>query len=117
MKWGKMGLKLFAAAGLFSLATPVFAETLYGEQLYKNPGRGGCINCHGEGGNVPVIPLYPKIGGQTEMYLFNQMMDYKKGKRKNGLYMTMETAMKPFSEDEVRVLAAYLAAVEWPRSQ
>ncbi|KXF82106.1 cytochrome C [Enterovibrio coralii] len=110
----KKALNILAAVSLLSMASPVFADALSGEQLYKNPGRGGCINCHGEGGNVPVIPLYPKIGGQTEMYLFNQMMDYKNGKRKNGLYMTMETAMKPFSEEEVRAVAKYLAEGEWP---
>ncbi|UJF17277.1 cytochrome c [Vibrio sp. SS-MA-C1-2] len=83
-----------------------------GKQLYLSPGKGGCINCHGENGNKPVMPMYPKIGGQSEMYLANQMRDYKLKKRKNGLFMTMEVAMAHYSDDDINQIAAYLSSVE-----
>jgi cytochrome c553 len=56
--------------------------------------------------------MYPKIGGQNELYLFNQMKDYKMKKRKNGLFMTMEVAMEHYSDEEIRLMAKYLSAVE-----
>ncbi|EEZ00458.1 cytochrome c4 [Vibrio sp. RC586] len=87
-------------------------EIAKGEALYRNPGRGGCIQCHGEQGNVPVISLYPKIGGQSETYLYNQMMDYKNGLRKNGLYVPMETASKALTEVEIKAIVRYLAQVK-----
>ncbi|MCW8328384.1 c-type cytochrome [Photobacterium sp. SDRW27] len=84
---------------------------LNGKVLYDNPGRGGCIQCHGEGGNAPVMPMYPKLGGQNEIYLYNQMLDYKNGRRKNGLYIPMEVAMQPFTDPEIKSMASYLADV------
>ncbi|WP_440887094.1 c-type cytochrome [Vibrio sp. WZ-1] len=83
-----------------------------GKALYIAPGKGGCATCHGETGNEPVMPMYPKIGGQNELYLFNQMKDYKMKKRKNGLFMTMEVAMEHYSDEEIRLMAKYLSAVE-----
>ncbi|CAE6935531.1 Cytochrome c [Vibrio sp. B1REV9] len=84
---------------------PVYDQ---GEALYINPGRGGCGQCHGVSGNEPVMPLYPKIGGQSEQYLYNQMIDYREKRRKNGLYIPMEVAMQPFSDEEIRAMAVYL---------
>lgn len=80
-----------------------------GKQLYQNPVRGGCMQCHGQSGNEPVMPLYPKIGGQSELYLYNQLMDYKNKKRQNGLYIPMEVAMQPFSADEIKAMSYFLA--------
>lgn len=80
-----------------------------GEALYKSPGRGGCVKCHGETGNEPMIKMYPKIGGQSEVYLYNQMIDYKEKRRKNGLYKPMETAITLFNEKEIKSIAIYLA--------
>lgn len=96
-----------------TVSTPALAAEdalfLQGKALYENPGRGGCMQCHGATGNEPVIPLYPKIGGQSEMYLYNQLMDYKNKKRQNGLYVPMEVAMQPFSAEEIKAMAYFLA--------
>ncbi|GAL04592.1 c-type cytochrome [Photobacterium aphoticum] len=103
-----VAISLWLLGGL-SVASASVSASETGEQLYKNPGRGGCIQCHGEAGNGPVIPMYPKIGGQSEIYLYNQMIDYKAKRRKNGLYVPMEVAMQPFSDEEIRAMAQYLA--------
>ena len=42
-----------------------------------------CITCHGTNGNQPVMDAYPRIGGQSEMYLLAQMKDIKTGARNN----------------------------------
>ncbi len=80
-----------------------------GEQLYITPGRGGCATCHGKNGNQPAIPLYPKIGGQSEIYLYNQMVDYRDKRRVNGLYAPMKIAMKYYTDKEIKAMAAWLS--------
>ncbi|MGR5231769.1 c-type cytochrome [Vibrio rotiferianus] len=105
----RMLILLIASTSFSAFASP---ETDKGKALYIAPGKGGCATCHGETGNEPVMPMYPKIGGQNELYLFNQMKDYKMKKRKNGLFMTMEVAMEHYSDEEIRLMAKYLSAVE-----
>ncbi|MCR9388424.1 c-type cytochrome [Vibrio metoecus] len=104
---------LMASAWNITYSFPVLAAEdalfIQGKVLYENPGRGGCMQCHGTTGNEPVIPLYPKVGGQSEMYLNNQLMDYKNKKRQNGLYVPMEVAMQPFSAEEIKAMAYFLA--------
>jgi len=95
-----------------SFSTLASTEVDKGKALYIAPGKGGCATCHGETGNEPVMPMYPKIGRQNELYLFNQMKDYKLKKRKNGLFMTMEVAMEHYTDEEIRLMAKYLSAVE-----
>ncbi|MFI3276039.1 c-type cytochrome [Vibrio sp.] len=97
---------LFTTSTASASASSLLTE---GEALYHNPGRGGCIQCHGEKGNHPVMPLYPKIGGQSEQYLYNQLIDYREKRRQNGLYIPMEIAMQPFSDQEIKAMSAYLA--------
>lgn len=101
-----IGLTLFPCSMVYAQNDPVYEQ---GEALYINPGRGGCGQCHGVSGNEPVMPLYPKIGGQSEQYLYNQMIDYKEKRRKNGLFIPMEVAMQPFNDEEIRAMAVYLA--------
>ncbi|AJR05843.1 cytochrome C [Photobacterium gaetbulicola] len=105
-------MKKVVVAAITCLSVSAFAsvETESGRQLYLSPGKGGCATCHGETGNEPVMPMYPKIGGQMEMYLINQMQDYKLKKRKNGLFVPMEVAMEHYSDEDILQIAKYLAS-------
>lgn len=96
---------------IFSVNSIAKTEIELGKELYLSPGKGGCANCHGETGNEPALPFYPKVGGQTEMYLISQMKDYKNKVRKNGLFVPMEIAMEPHSDEEIKLLAKYLNSV------
>ncbi len=80
-----------------------------GKALYLSPGKGGCGTCHGETGNEPVMPMYPKIGCQNHLYLYNQLIDFKKKKRRNGLFVPMEVAMENYSDEEIDLMATYLS--------
>lgn len=84
-------------------------EIELGKALYLSPGKGGCATCHGETGNEPVMAMYPKIGCQNKLYLYNQLMDFKKKKRRNGLFIPMEVAMENYSDEEIRLIAIYLS--------
>lgn len=95
---------------LLSFSTQADDALEQGKALYLSPGKGGCASCHGPTGNEPVMPMYPKLGGQMELYTFNQLNDYKNKKRKNGLFIPMEVAMESYSEEETQLIAKFLAS-------
>ncbi len=67
----------------------------------------GCVQCHGEDGNTPQEPDYPKLGGQHYDYLLHSLKAYKSGLRKNPI---MQAMAKPLSTREMEELARYYAA-------
>lgn len=76
-----------------------------GAALYKIK---TCFACHGADANTPIMPIYPKLGGQSADYAYNQMMDIKSGKRANGQSMAMKAIMAMVSEAEAKEIAQYL---------
>jgi cytochrome c len=71
-----------------------------------------CHTCHGADGNTPLLPMYPKIAGQNAEYALQQMLDIKNGVRTNGQSAAMRAVMQIVSEEELKVLAEYLATLE-----
>jgi cytochrome c553 len=65
-----------------------------------------CAACHGEDGNKPLQPDYPKLGGQHADYLLHSLKAYKAGTRKNPI---MQPMAQPLSTREMEELAAYYA--------
>jgi len=70
-----------------------------------------CHGCHGIRGYENAYPTYrvPKIGGQSETYLFNALMGYRSGDRE---HPTMQAQSQSFSEADIRDIAAFLASVQ-----
>jgi cytochrome c553 len=66
-----------------------------------------CASCHGEDGNKPLTPEFPKLGGQHYDYLLHSLKSYKAGVRKNPIMMPLAQAL---STKEMEDLAAYYAA-------
>ena len=64
-----------------------------------------CMACHGADGNSP-NPIWPKIAGQHPDYIKKQIMDFKRGARKDPL---MSAQAVPLSDQDVDDLAAYFA--------
>lgn len=71
-----------------------------------------CIACHGADGKTPVLPAYPKIAGQNEAYVLQQMKDIKAGTRNNGMSAAMTAIMSTVSDEEVAILAKYVAELK-----
>jgi cytochrome c553 len=63
-----------------------------------------CASCHGEDGNKPLTPEFPKLGGQHYDYLLHSLKSYKAGVRKNPIMMPLAQAL---STKEMEELAAY----------
>ena len=70
-----------------------------------------CTACHGAKG-VPIEPkTIPVIWGQQESYLMKQLRDFRNGERKSDV---MAPLAKGLAEGDLRQLAGYFAAKQWP---
>ncbi len=68
-----------------------------------------CNSCHGLNG-VSVGPSMPSIGGLSEPYLYNVMLQWKHGERYSA---TMGRHFKGYSDEELASLAKYFSALPW----
>jgi len=71
----------------------------------------GCGACHGADAKTPIMPLYPKIAGQSTTYVTTQMTDIKSGKRNNGQTAVMKGIMAGVSDEEITAIAAYISGL------
>ena len=92
------------AAGL---STQAFA--LDGAELYV---KKTCFTCHGRDAKSPILPIYPKLAGQSPDYSYNQMRDIKRGVRTNGRATAMKGIMHLVSDDEMRAIADWLSTLK-----
>jgi sulfide dehydrogenase cytochrome subunit len=89
---------------LLGLAAPALAADPNIEGLART-----CNNCHGANG-VSVGQSMPSIGGLSEAYLANTMLQWKNGERYSA---TMGRLIKGYTEAEISGLAAYFAKQPW----
>mgnify|MGYP000232915394 CR=1 FL=1 len=71
---------------------------------------GGCASCHGRDG-IAAVDRYPSLAGQNEGYLYEAMKAYQNGNRRGGQATVMHGQVSGLSEQELRDLAAYYAAM------
>ncbi len=84
------------------------AVALDGEALYKAKTY---TACHGKDGKSPILPIYPKVAGQSRDYTAAQMRDIKSGARANGQSAAMKGIMHLVSEEEIDAIADYVSAL------
>jgi len=97
-------------------AAPAAQPATTGAPPKGDPARGArltytCQGCHGVTGYKNAYPNYhvPRIGGQSEQYLFNALGEYRKGTRK---HPTMQAQAQSFSEQDIADIAAYLSGLK-----
>lgn len=106
MQWS--GRKKLAASVLLALGA--------GHAVYALSGQGDaakvellvtqvCAGCHGPDGNS-TIPTIPKLAGQHEVYLVNEMRNYREEKRHSDV---MGAVLSSLGADEMAGLAKYYA--------
>ena len=96
-----------ATAPAAAPAAPAAGGGSEGQALYQAK---GCAACHGADGKTTVMPVYPKLAGQSATYLVNQMLDIKSGKRSNGQTAVMKGIIAGVSEAEIKAIAEWLAS-------
>ncbi|MBL7002989.1 MAG: cytochrome c [Gammaproteobacteria bacterium] len=105
MKLPKSIISASAVAIFLSLtvSAPVQAD---GAKLYATK---TCFGCHGKDAKTPLLPIYPKLAGQSADYAYNQMQDIKSGARSNGNTAAMKGIMGLVNDAEMREIANWLA--------
>ena len=70
-----------------------------------------CTGCHGEHGRAAPDGYYPRLAGKPAAYLFDQLLAFRDGRRR---YALMAHLLEPLSDDYLRELAGYFAALNLP---
>ncbi len=101
--------KLITAAGVIAISLLSHsAMSMDAAELFKER---TCIACHGDKGRVPIMDEYPKLAGQTEIYLLTQMKDIKSGARTNAHAVAMTNVMHMISDEEMATIAKWLTSL------
>jgi cytochrome c553 len=99
---------LIVAAGASVMAAPpVFEDSMAQRTL-------ACTACHGQEGRAGPDGYYPRIAGKPAGYLYNQLLNFRDGRRHYGL---MSRLLDPLSEPYLLEVAQYFAALDLPYVQ
>lgn len=99
------------ALALIALCAGFAAAAMAAQAVKGDPAKGkalaaeACASCHGQNGNSEV-PAFPKLAGQQESYLLQELADYKSGARANEI---MTPLVAGLSEQDMADLAAFFA--------
>lgn len=92
-----------AAAGA-AAAPPAFEDSMAQRTL-------ACSACHGPAGRAGPDGFYPRIAGKPAGYLYNQLLNFRDGRRHYGL---MTRLMDPLSDAYLLEIAQHFAGLELP---
>jgi len=85
-----------------------------GHALYElgNPSAGvpACIGCHLANGVG--APRYPRLAGQRQAYVVQQLTNFKQQARTNDRAHVMRSIAAKLSEEQIMALAEYLASLQ-----
>ncbi len=70
-----------------------------------------CTPCHGREGVATASGYFPRIAGKPEGYLFEQLMNFKEGRRGHAV---MKHLVQPLSPAYLQEIAAHFAALNLP---
>ena len=101
-------MKKLTIAFLVLVGAAGTAQAVDGDPEAGKAKAAACAACHGQKGNSPNNPVWPKHAGQNASYLFKQLRDFKSGARTNE---TMAPMAAPLSEQDMKDLAVYFASL------
>jgi cytochrome c553 len=70
-----------------------------------------CTGCHGREGRAASDGYYPRIAGKPDGYLYNQLLNFREGRRS---YALMTNLVQHLTDDYLRELAGYFAGLDLP---
>lgn len=71
-----------------------------------------CMTCHGKEGRAANDGYYPRIAGKPEGYLYNQLVNFRDGRRQQ--YPLMIYMVQHLSDDYLKEMATFFAAQRPP---
>ena len=104
-------LARLAKAALFALpalvqawAAPAFEDSIAQRTM-------ACTACHGAQGRAGPDGYYPRLAGKPAGYLYNQLINFRDGRRHYGL---MTQLVDPLSDAYLMEIARYFSALDLP---
>lgn len=70
-----------------------------------------CTGCHGAQGRAGPDGYYPRIAGKPAGYLYNQLLNFRDGRRH---YSIMTNLLDPLSDAYLKEIAEYFASLDVP---
>lgn len=70
-----------------------------------------CTGCHGKDGRATSQGYFPRIAGKPAGYLYQQLLNFRDGRRNNG---NMSLMVEHMSDTYMRQIAAHFAALDLP---
>ena len=104
MRSALLFLLLSATASAASAAAPRFEDTIAPRTL-------ACTSCHGREGRAGPDGYYPRLAGKPQGYLYNQLLNFRDGRRRYGL---MTGLLDPLSDAYLYEIAHYFAELDAP---
>ena len=101
--WMGLVFAALAAAGASAQAAP-FEDSMAQRTL-------ACVGCHGKEGRAGPDGFYPRIAGKPEGYLYNQLLNFRDGRRHYGL---MTRLLDPLSDAYLLEIARHFASLDLP---
>src|SRR5688572_33338904 len=95
---------LFAMALAPVWAAPPFEDTMAQRTL-------ACTACHGKEGRAGPDGYYPRIAGKPAGYLYNQLLNFRDGRRHYGL---MTGLLEPLSDAYLFQISQHFASLDLP---
>jgi cytochrome c553 len=84
-----------------------------GKVLYEEGNRAtgvpGCVGCHLPNGVG--YQRYPRLAGQRQAYIVQQLVDFKSGARSNDRARVMRAVARRLTDEEIRAVAEYVAGL------
>ncbi len=98
------GTGVVLASAAQSVAAAPFENTMAQRTL-------ACTACHGPQGRAAPDGYYPRLAGKPVGYLYNQLLNFREGRRHYGL---MTQLIDPLSEAYLLEMAQYFSSLEVP---
>jgi cytochrome c553 len=87
-----------------AMPAPVFEDTIAQRTL-------ACTSCHGKEGRAGPDGYYPRIAGKPAGYLYNQLLNFRDGRRHYGL---MARLLDPLSDAYLLEIAQHFSSLDLP---
>ncbi len=99
---------------VFWISLYLLMDVALATELIPNLTHGGekskiCAACHNTDGNS-VVPAWPKIAGQPERYLIEQLKEYRKGDKGSRFNPVMYGIIQALSDQDIVDLAGYFSS-------
>ncbi len=107
MTCGRAARRIAAALAMFvatSIGAAPFEDTMAQRVL-------ACTGCHGPQGRAAPDGYYPRIAGKPSGYLYNQLLNFRDGRRP---YALMSRLLAPLGDAYLEEIAAHFAALDVP---